>query len=152
MFTLFPLLTVIQRNPCNFLPKFRSTHAPTVSTYASHMHDITKKNKWPNTKKQKIFTNNHKECLPGMLYDALTSIRSESHACLHVCMLLRTSVCQTAVFYSLSRVSCTFPCCLAGFVGSGCFQFNNSVSWCVCVCVIQGECLYPWRISVWHFL
>lgn len=87
-----------------------------------------------------------------MLYDALTSIRSESHACLHVCMLLRTSVCQTAVFYSLSRVSCTFPCSLAGFVGSGCFQFNNSVSWCVCVCVLYkvnvstpGE--YPCGIS-----
>lgn len=62
----------------------------------------------------------------------------------------RTRVCMCAccdVFYSLSRVNCTF-CSLAGFVGPWCFQSNNSVSWCVCVCVIQGECLSLENIRV----
>lgn len=57
MFKLFPLLIVIQRNPCNFLKKFLRAHAYVDIVGASHMHDITKKNKWPNLKKQKIFTN-----------------------------------------------------------------------------------------------
>lgn len=123
---------------------------------------ITKKNKWPNSKKMSKW-------LEGTaLWHAIrcTHLQPVTVACVFACVHVALQFCASNRCPVLpSEQTAASSCSLAGFVEPGCFQSNNSVSWCAYVCVSYTRWMLlplvsflptwaqfsPWR-CLWDYL